>query len=548
MKKWKSALCFLLSASCLTPAVSVATFAQEFETNELSDSTAKSENEKDDSQASSETTDQDSSDKDSSTDSSEDSTDEKNPDEFDWYKDPATVYEAKVYQGELNELKTEDPAEEKAIEKEQTRMEEFLNNYEGQEMYRLYNPNSGEHFYTANPAERDYLIKAGWQDEGIGWMAPKSAGDDVYRLYNANAGDHHYTLDANERDYLVKAGWTDEGIGWKSAGKDDEGNTLPVWREYNPNQEANNHNYTINHKEHRILTQMGWNNENIGWYALSPYSRIEGKTGTIQFYDNDSLKRLEGEQVIGGDIYYLDPANDGKAYTGLLHLDGKIYIHGEDGKRLYGMTDFEGSTYLLDDQDGEAKIGTTLVDETTDNPRFVTFDDQGRMIKNRTVNGVRYGEDGTKQDLTTDEQLEIDCNKVYNEVGRDLHAVYNWTWSTLTYARFDPEWQTPPNGMSHEQNFARIGFDDHRGNGYTYAATFTYLAKNLGYDASFIKGEILLTTGWTEHGWVKITIDGKDYFFDPTFERSLNGGGERCWMQDAKSPKFQYRYDTPVAN
>ena len=60
------------------------------------------------------------------------------------------------------------------------------------DMYRLYNPNSGEHFYTANTTERDNVKKAGWKYEGIGWYAPTS-GDPVYRLYNPNAGDHHYS-------------------------------------------------------------------------------------------------------------------------------------------------------------------------------------------------------------------------------------------------------------------------------------------------------------------------------------------------------------------
>ena len=50
-------------------------------------------------------------------------------------------------------------------------------------MHRLYNPNSGEHFYTANTVERDKVRSAGWRYEGIGWNAP-SSGDPVYRLYN----------------------------------------------------------------------------------------------------------------------------------------------------------------------------------------------------------------------------------------------------------------------------------------------------------------------------------------------------------------------------
>lgn len=63
---------------------------------------------------------------------------------------------------------------------------------EAADMYRLYNPNSGEHFYTANPTEKSKVQSAGWRYEGIGWNAPAS-GNPVYRLYNANAGDHHYS-------------------------------------------------------------------------------------------------------------------------------------------------------------------------------------------------------------------------------------------------------------------------------------------------------------------------------------------------------------------
>ena len=39
------------------------------------------------------------------------------------------------------------------------------------EMHRLYNPNSGEHFYTANTKEKTDLVGFGWKYEGIGWYA-----------------------------------------------------------------------------------------------------------------------------------------------------------------------------------------------------------------------------------------------------------------------------------------------------------------------------------------------------------------------------------------
>lgn len=130
-------------------------------------------------------------------------------------------------------------------------------------MHRLYNPNSGEHFYTADDQEKNDLVQAGWHDEDYGWVAP-SSGDPVYRLYNPNAGDHHYTLSQSERDNLVKAGWRYEGVGWYS----DPEKTVPVYREYNPNAKSGAHNFTVDESEDRNLVSVGWRAEGIAWYAL----------------------------------------------------------------------------------------------------------------------------------------------------------------------------------------------------------------------------------------------------------------------------------------
>ena len=133
-----------------------------------------------------------------------------------------------------------------------------------QDMYRLYNPNSGEHFYTANAGERDLLASLGWHDEGIGWIAPATSNTPVYRLYNENGGEHHYTTSVAERDMLVSLGWNDEGIGWYS----DDAQTVPLYRQYNPNSFANNHNYTTSLGENDWLVSIGWRAEGIGWYGV----------------------------------------------------------------------------------------------------------------------------------------------------------------------------------------------------------------------------------------------------------------------------------------
>lgn len=128
------------------------------------------------------------------------------------------------------------------------------------QMYRVYNPNSGEHFYTQNVAEKNNLVSKGWRYEGIGWNGPTS-GNPVYRLYNPNAGDHHYTLHAYEKDNLIKKGWRYEGISWYSGGPNS------LHRLYNPNAKAGSHHYTLNTNEKNNLVKHGWRYEGLAWYA-----------------------------------------------------------------------------------------------------------------------------------------------------------------------------------------------------------------------------------------------------------------------------------------
>lgn len=131
-------------------------------------------------------------------------------------------------------------------------------------MYRMYNPNTGEHFYTSNATERKNLIDAKWRYEGIGWYAPVKSGTPVYRLYNQNAGDHHYTINEGERNILIRAGWKSEGVGWYS--DDAEGTAL--YRQYNPNAKSGSHNYTTSKAENDQLVRAGWHAEGVGWYGL----------------------------------------------------------------------------------------------------------------------------------------------------------------------------------------------------------------------------------------------------------------------------------------
>jgi surface protein len=138
-------------------------------------------------------------------------------------------------------------------------------------VYRLYNPNSGEHFYTLSEVERDATVAAGWNDEGIGWYAPDESDAPVYRLYSGT--DHHYTMDEEEKDALIEEGWVDEGVAFYSADPEDG---IALLRQFNPNvdpeAETNNsgsHNYTTDQVENDYLVSLGWQAEDVAFYGMA---------------------------------------------------------------------------------------------------------------------------------------------------------------------------------------------------------------------------------------------------------------------------------------
>lgn len=127
-------------------------------------------------------------------------------------------------------------------------------------LYRLYNPNSGEHFYTYDTNEKQHLITVGWKYEGIAWNSSLS-GDPVYRVYNPNSGDHHYTMQQQEVAHLVSVGWRAEGISFYSNGGKE------ILRVYNPNAKTGTHHYTFNAGEKQALVNQGWQDEGVGFYG-----------------------------------------------------------------------------------------------------------------------------------------------------------------------------------------------------------------------------------------------------------------------------------------
>ena len=141
----------------------------------------------------------------------------------------------------------------------------WINSYKDSKyvpVYRLYNPNNGEHFFTKNANETVSLENSGWSYDGVAWFTPNS-GIPVYRLYDSSHGIHLYTSNVTEKNTLVIAGWTNEGIAWYSAtsGKS-------VYRLYKSVGGVGLHMLTSNTTEKNNLISAGWTYEGVSMYGL----------------------------------------------------------------------------------------------------------------------------------------------------------------------------------------------------------------------------------------------------------------------------------------
>lgn len=129
-------------------------------------------------------------------------------------------------------------------------------------VYRLYNQYTNEHLLVSEKSEKDGLVNAGWNLDGVAWNAPKE-GATVYRLYNPYDDFHFYTLSLEEINTLTPLGWTVDGPVSYSAGEDG----TPVFRLFNPYEMKNYHMFTASEEERDYLTSLGWVFEGIAWYS-----------------------------------------------------------------------------------------------------------------------------------------------------------------------------------------------------------------------------------------------------------------------------------------
>ena len=143
-----------------------------------------------------------------------------------------------------------------------------------QSVYRLYNKQTGDHYFTVRQGEYDKLTTLGVNGEGVVFKAvsAKTVDDNpqlkenttaLYSVYNQNTGEH-LLVQQVEAEGLKAAGWQ-----WDNDEKPvfyapNAGASEAVYRVYNPNTNLAAHLYTAVAKEYTDLTNLGWKADNDG--------------------------------------------------------------------------------------------------------------------------------------------------------------------------------------------------------------------------------------------------------------------------------------------
>ena len=110
--------------------------------------------------------------------------------------------------------------------------------------------------------------------------------------------------------------------------------------------------------------------------------------------------------------------------------------------------------------------------------------------------------------------IEKETIRILNRVGYSLYSAFYWC-ADIPYTSLPLNWST--------EGYALYTFANWRGNCYSKASAFYYMARMLGYDAHILHGYVLFrnSTELAPHGWVEIN----GLVYDPDFEGETGRGG-----------------------
>ena len=262
-----------------------------------------------------------------------------------------------------------------------------------------------------------------------------------------------------------------------------------------------------------------------GWY-------LEGKDW--YYYDTGSGQIVTGWIKVGGTWYYLNPANGNKMESSGWKLIGGTWYYFHSSGAMATNWLLLGSSWYYLGSDGAMRTGWQYIGNKW--YYMYTANDshggsEGAMASNTIIDGYQLLADGTWCTGT-----ELKARQVLDRVGWSLHSAFNWS-ARMTYKKMTAD---PSQGS---EWFAAYGFENNRGNCYVMAATFCYMARQLGYDAHQMAGKVPTRSGGlTPHSWVEVNIGGSIYVFDPDFAKETGKNGYQISYGTSGTWKYSNYY------
>ena len=155
------------------------------------------------------------------------------------------------------------------------------------------------------------------------------------------------------------------------------------------------------------------------------------------------------------------------------------------------------------------------------------IEENGDLARNKTIGNFTFNENGiyTTNHTELDEKLsEIVRLHTMDDMEQEqkLRVLYDYVRDDYRYIK-SPFVQKGQ--VDWEAEYAEPMIDMHKGNCYSFAALYYYLAKQIGYDAQAVIGTV--GHNHAPHGWVEIVIDGTTYLFDTEMDMAYRLRGQQ---------------------
>lgn len=214
-----------------------------------------------------------------------------------------------------------------------------------QNVYRIYNPWSGEHLYTSSLDEATHDFQVGWQWEDAIYMERSDGeGSAVYRLYNPYSGAHFYTQDKAEYNSLPRYGWRQEGTAFRASGSGS------LFRLYNPWSVIGEHLYTTDRSEADRLRSLGWSYEGTAWAYTPGRASIQGRWVVSSAYGTEERYWVASDTRLAKNRYVEKSEGAGwRAYAT------------DSGAVVRGFYKLDSSKGLIADNNGSLETGEGMV-------------------------------------------------------------------------------------------------------------------------------------------------------------------------------------------